>query len=187
MRKENTWLKSLLRYFCETIESPTLQQKETMMPKYEWDKLNNLQIGAYAEYVVKMEFAMYGFEVYSSDVDDHGIDFIARVGGDPFIEVQVKSIRGQSGYVFMRKTKFEIKENIYLAFVHFLEGQHPTLYLIPSIRWQTPDKIFSDRSYEGQKSLPEWGLSISPKNIAELQKFDFEKTVHKILEKTPDR
>lgn len=157
------------------------------MPKYEWAKLNKLQVGAYAEYFVKMEFTMYGFEVYSSDVDDHGIDLIARIGDNPFIEVQVKSTRKQTGYVFMRKTKFEIKENIYLAFVHFIEGQPPKLFLIPSIRWQTPDKIFSDRNYEGKKSKPEWGLSISPKNIAELQKFDFEKTVHKILGKTFDR
>jgi len=152
-----------------------------MMPKYEWKKLNNLQVGAYAEYVVKMEFAMYGFEVYSSDVDDHGIDLIARVGGNSFIEVQVKSIRNQTGYVFMRKTKFEIKENIYLAFVHFIEGQPPKLYLIPSTRWQTPDKIYSDRNYEGKKSQPEWGLSISPKNIAELEKFGFEKTITNII------
>lgn len=152
------------------------------MPKYEWDKLNNLQVGAYAEYVVKMELAMHGFEVYSSDVDDHGMDLIARVGGNSFIEVQVKSIRNQTGYVFMRKTKFELKENIYLAFVHFIEGQPPTLYLIPSIRWQTPDKIFSDRDYEGKKSEPEWGLSISPKNMVEIKKYDFEKTILKIIE-----
>ncbi len=151
------------------------------MPKYEWAKLNKLQVGAYAEYFVKMEFTMYGFEVYSSDVDDHGIDLIARIGDNPFIEVQVKSTRKQTGYVFMRKTKFEIKENIYLAFVHFIEGQPPKLFLIPSIRWQTPDKIFSDRNYEGKKSKPEWGLSISPKNLPELQKFDFGKTILKII------
>lgn len=157
------------------------------MPKYEWDKLNKLQVGAYAEYFVKMEFAMYGFEVYSSDIDDHGMDLIARVRGNSFIEVQVKSIRGQTGYIFMRKTKFEIKDNVYVAFVHFIEGQPPTLYLIPSTRWQTPDKIFSDRNYEGKKSQPEWGLSISPKNIPELQKFNFETTVHKILEKKQGR
>ncbi len=48
------------------------------MPDTNWSKLNKLQLGRYAEYYAKMEFASYGFEVYTSEVDDHGIDFIAK-------------------------------------------------------------------------------------------------------------
>ena len=43
-----------------------------------WDKLNHLQIGKYAEYYVKMVLTQYGFDVYSAEVDDKGIDFIIR-------------------------------------------------------------------------------------------------------------
>lgn len=59
-----------------------------------------------------MELTMYGFEVYSTEVDDRGIDFIARKHGEPFIEIQVKSLR-KYGYIFMQKTKFEIRKNVY--------------------------------------------------------------------------
>ena len=48
------------------------------MPNLNWSKLTGLQLGRYAEYYAKMEFASYGFEVYTSEVDDHGVDFIAK-------------------------------------------------------------------------------------------------------------
>lgn len=42
------------------------------MDRYQWSKLNGLQVGRYAEYFVKMEFTMHGFQVYTSEVDDRG-------------------------------------------------------------------------------------------------------------------
>ena len=38
------------------------------MPNLNWSKLTGLQLGRYAEYYAKMEFASYGFEVYTSEV-----------------------------------------------------------------------------------------------------------------------
>ena len=35
------------------------------MPRFNWAGLNNQQVGRYAEYFVKMEFTMHGFQVYS--------------------------------------------------------------------------------------------------------------------------
>lgn len=75
------------------------------MGRYTWSKLNHLQIGRFAEYFVKMEFALNAFEVFGSEVDDRGIDFIARYEGSGFLEIQVKAIRGFN-YVFMQKDKF---------------------------------------------------------------------------------
>ena len=40
--------------------------------------LTGSKIGKYAEYFVKMEFTQFGFDVYSSEVDDGGIDFVVR-------------------------------------------------------------------------------------------------------------
>ena len=48
------------------------------MPRMKWDKLNQRQLGQYGEYYAKMEFASYGYDVYTSEVDDHGVDFVAR-------------------------------------------------------------------------------------------------------------
>ena len=38
-----------------------------------------------------MEFTSYGFDVYTSEVDDHGIDFIAKGMDGTYYEVQVKN------------------------------------------------------------------------------------------------
>ena len=60
------------------------------MSRFRWAGLNRQQVGRYAEYFVKMEFTMHGFQVYSAEVDDRGIDFVARHEDGTFYEVQVK-------------------------------------------------------------------------------------------------
>ena len=67
--------------------------------RYNWEKLNKLQVGAFSEYFVKMELTMYGFQVYTTEVDDRGIDFVARFENGSFVSIQVKSVR-ENGYVF---------------------------------------------------------------------------------------
>ena len=149
------------------------------MPRYNWKPLNNQQVGSYVEYFVKMELTMYGFEVYTTEVDDRGIDFVARRGRGPFIEVQVKSLR-KYGYVFMQKTRFELREHVYLALALMLEGELPRLYLIPATTWLVPNEVFVDRTYDGLKSKPEWGINISGKNMPAIEQFSFETTIERI-------
>lgn len=76
-----------------------------MNDRYRWSQLNLQQVGTYTEYFVKMELTMYGFQVYTTEVDNHGIDFVARHGRGTFLEIQVKSLRvkrgKRSGYVFV--------------------------------------------------------------------------------------
>ena len=52
------------------------------MERHDWARLNHLQIGRFAEYLVKMEFTLFGFDVYGAEVDDKGIDFVIRPGVD---------------------------------------------------------------------------------------------------------
>ncbi len=139
------------------------------MSRYLWSKLNTQQVGAYFEYFMKMEFTMYGFEVYTAEVDDRGVDFVARKDKGTFLEVQAKSLR-DFGYVFMRKSHFQPKEGLYVALGLLLEGKEPMSFLIPSQRWQTPDAVFVDRDYEspGLKSQPEWGINFSRKSLSVL-------------------
>lgn len=150
------------------------------MERYIWSSLNPQQVGAYAEYFVKVELTMYGFQVYSAEVDDRGIDFVARHGSGPYVEVQVKSLRGM-GYVFMRKTHFALSDNLYLALGLFSDGKQPDLYLIPSCAWETPNALLVSRDdVEGLASEPEWGLNISAKNMAVLESYSFERSVKKL-------
>jgi len=60
-----------------------------------------------------MEFASYGFEVYTSEVDDHEIDFIAKTKSGVFLEIQVKSIRKLS-YVFVQKENGILRAPIHI-------------------------------------------------------------------------
>ncbi len=149
------------------------------MARYQWKSLNTQQAGAFAEYFVKMELAMYGFEVYSTEVDDRGIDFVARHGRGPFIEVQVKSLRDY-GYVFMQKTKFDLRANVYLALALLFENEPPRLFLIPATTWHSPNEVFVDRTYDGLKSKPEWGLNVSRKNMSSLEVFSYERALEEL-------
>ncbi len=153
------------------------------MQKYIWSKLNKQQVGAYTEYFVKMELTMYGFQVYGTEVDDRGIDFVARFDQGSFIEVQVKSLRS-AGYVFMQKEKFVLNEHLYLALGLLFDGQQPCLYLIPSVDWKQGSAIFVSRDYEGLKSKPEWGLNLSKKNMPLLKKYCFKKVVKTMISET---
>jgi hypothetical protein len=143
------------------------------MGRYDWSRLNALQVGRYAEYYVKMEFTLWGFDVYTAEVDDHGIDFVVRKDQATYYDVQVKSIRGLN-YIFMPKDKFELRANMLAAVVLLREGLAPALYLIPALAWSTSDPLLVSRDYVGKKSAPEWGLNLSQRNLALLEAFRFE-------------
>ncbi|MGE7091100.1 DUF4365 domain-containing protein [Lysinibacillus sp. NPDC048646] len=153
------------------------------MPNTDWTKLNSLQVGKYAEYFAKMEFASYRLEVYTTEVDDRGIDFIIKDKNGRFCEIQVKSLRG-TGYVFMQKSKFDItNKNLYLALLIFNVGEMPDVFLIPAQVWEVPNEIFVDRNYDKpeQTSKPEWGINISKKNYSILEIFKFEDSIQDFL------
>ena len=155
-----------------------------------WSKLNRLQLGRYAEYFAKMEFTSYGLEVFTSEVDDRGIDFVVRDKKGAFIEIQVKSNRS-TGYIYALKKTAEgfpafnaDNLNLYMAVIVFREEEDPDLFLIPASAWKEPDALLRDRNYDkpGQKSAPEYGLNLSNKNMPLLKKYYFEKAVEKMLE-----
>lgn len=138
------------------------------MSTFSYRHLNRQQTGTYAEYFAKMHMALHGFQIFTSEVDDRGIDFVARYGRSKYLEVQVKSVRSATSYVFMQKTKFDLHDGMYLALVILLEGEEPDIYFVPSNRWKTPDRLFRSRDYEGLKSKPEWGLNLSKRCLPKL-------------------
>jgi len=147
-----------------------MPNKEIM--RYNWKALNRQQIGAFSEYFVKMELTMLGFQVYSTEVDDRGIDFVVRYENGPFLSIQVKSIR-EKGYVFMQKEKFDLSAGLYLALAILDEGAEPRLFLILSEAWKEPNSLLVDRDYIGKKRNPEWGVNLSKKNMVLLEEYAF--------------
>lgn len=148
--------------------------------KNNWLKLNSHQIGRYAEYLSKMEFTKAGFDVYTSEVDDKGIDFIIRKSENEYYDIQSKSMRfPRTKYIFMQKSKFIPKNNLLLSLTIFEEKQAPIILIIPSLDWINKKHIaLVDRDYKDKKSKPEYGINITKSNIDELKKiYNFDKQI----------
>ena len=144
------------------------------MLNLDWSRgnLTAQKLGTFCEYYAKMALASYGLNVYTAEVDDHGIDFVAE-SKNGFLKFQVKSIRiSTSQYVFMRKDYFDIEDkNLYLLLILLTDGEYPDVYMIPTSAWQQENRVFVYHSYEGKKSKPEYGVNVSKKNMVELEKY----------------
>ena len=101
------------------------------MPKKIWSELTPLQLGKYAEYYAKMEFTSYGYDVYSSEIDDHGVDFVIKNGAGSFYEVQVKSVL-KGRYVYIPKDKITLDDNHLVCLLLFTDAQ--ILKALPLVR-----------------------------------------------------
>lgn len=152
------------------------------MANTKWNKLNRLQLGKYAEYYAKMEFASYGLDVYTSEVDDHGVDFIIKDKKSIFNEIQVKSLRNK-GYTFMQQEKFNLNNKaLYLVLIIFEEDKLPNIYLISTSVWNNEKGMFIIRNFDkGQKSKPEYGINITNSNKQLLEKYKFEYMVEDFM------
>ena len=150
------------------------------MPNTNWSELSHLQLGRYAEYYAKMEFASYEYDVYTSEVDDHGVDFVARNPDDgQYYEIQVKAVRNLD-YVYIRKDKMVLSPARIVYLLLFSNGALPECYVIPSRTWNNPNALFVERNYDkpGQKSAPEWGINLSKKNLPLLESYREEQYFH---------
>lgn len=138
-------------------------------------ELTPQKLGTFCEYYAKMTLASYGFSIYTSEVDDHGIDFIAETN-QGFLKFQVKAVREGTGYVFMKEKYFHSHDgSFYLFLILLKDGQHPQEFLIPASAWRSSNnKLFVHHLYEGKKSEPEFGVNLSKKNMPELEPYRLE-------------
>lgn len=120
---------------------------------------------------------------YSAEVDDRGIDFVLRNDCNNYYDVQVKSVRGFN-YIFFRKDRFDLRENMLAAIAIFHNLKTPELYLIPATAWLNPNPLLASRDYgEGKKSPPEWGVNLSAKNMPLLQGYAFADSLSRLQSK----
>ncbi len=126
------------------------------------------------------EFLRWGLEVYSTEVDERGIDLLVRNNAGNIYDVQVKSSRNLN-YIFFRKETFAPRNNLYASVVLLMDDNPAALFLIPSTVWAQPTDLFVSRDYEGLKSKPEWGLNLSQKNLPLLEPYRFPQKVSLML------
>jgi len=152
-----------------TVETPA-SVPDAPAAQWQWQSLSSAQVGRYGEYIAKLELTRMGLDVYTVEVDDHGIDFVVRSrDGARYADIQVKTIRGLSSYVFMPDDKFPPKDNLYLVLVLLSEGSPPKCCLLPRSAWGEghPDYLVH-HDYIGRKSKPECGVNISARAVEEL-------------------
>lgn len=145
-------------------------------------ELTSQKLGTFGEYYAKMALTSYGMNVYTSEVDDHGIDFVAETR-ERFLKFQVKTIRKGTGYVCMLKEHFNIEDDSLFVLLLYLEdGEHPVIYVIPTAAWKNEmNGVFVYRSYEGKKSKPEYGINTSQKNMSQLEIYKLERMIDMIV------
>ena len=141
-------------------------------------ELTPQRLGTFCEYYAKMTLASYGLRIYTAEVDDHGIDFVAETKGG-FLKFQVKAVRGTSGYVFMRREHFDVSDGSLCLFLLVLEdGEHPREYVIPAGAWAgAKGGPLVYHSYEGKKSAPEFGVNLSRRNLEALERYRLERMI----------
>ena len=138
------------------------------MPKTQWSSLNPLQLGKFAEYYAKMEYISYGYDVYASEVDDHGVDFVAKDRDGRFLEIQVKSTL-KTNYAFISADKLALDESRQVCYLRFQDGEFPKVYVIPAVVWLNPPDggPFVARPYE-------YGINWSKKNLQVMEQYKAE-------------
>lgn len=86
--------------------------------------------GRRQEYAVIAELLCLNFDVYSTLVDDQGIDCVIRLDGHRYLDVQIKarSDKAQQWYLFAAMT-IEPRDNFF--FVFYIE-KNDTFWVLPS-------------------------------------------------------
>ena len=76
------------------------------MANQAWSELSSLQLGRVAERYAIIEFMSRGYDVFTPEVDDHGVDFIAKSKtSGKLYEIQVKAIRKCSFIIWKRTSE----------------------------------------------------------------------------------
>lgn len=150
------------------------------MPCMNWEavsKESRQKLGTYGEYFAKMELASYGLDIYTSEVDDRGIDFVC-LKGKQLLKIQVKSVQSTTGYVFVKQRYFDIcDDTLFLFLLLFYQGRLPEPYLIPASAWQEENAMLKYHPYEE----PEYGINLSKKNMPLLEKYRLDNMLTQIL------
>lgn len=136
------------------------------MKERDWKALSPHQLGRYSEYYAKMEFAAFGCDVYTSEVDDHGIDFVAKHKGK-FYEIQVKSVRNLN-YIFIKAEKMPPVENGLVCCLLYGDSREPDVYIIPAEVWKSGVAPFVCHV---DYKTPEYGINLSKKNLPMLEQY----------------
>ena len=145
-----------------------------------WSGLHHIVLGQIAECYAKIQFLQRGFEVYSTEADNVGFDFVAIDKKKNVYKIQVKACRNDN-YQFVKEHNFYKNENYYVFYIRFIDGANPDMYLVPAAAWDDNNNAFVYHSYDDKKSEAEYGINYSKTNKDLFNKYSVDKTFQDII------
>lgn len=154
---------------------------ETLPERHQWTRLNHLQLGRYAEHIATMRFIEAGLEVYTTEVDDRGIDHLVRYAPGRCLEIQVKAVRNRNVTFVLKKhlgsTPEEVEQRLRsgycMAFFLFEDGYEPDFFLIPGYAWLSPNALLQDNAAGDRTYGPNFQLNPTTRARAILDRYRF--------------
>ena len=147
--------------------------------RYAWSRLNRQQKGTYGEYVAKMEFVMYGYLVFSAEIDDRGVNFVVRNEAGSHFDIQVKTITGWN-YTYIYESKFS--EDLWICPVVLTEGNQPTLYIFSGRDWNPDESGLLQRHHYRKSKEAEYGIHATKTRAPAMERFAFDRSVERLRE-----
>ena len=123
---------------------------------------------------------MYGYLVFSAEIDDRGVDFVVRNDAGRHFDVQVKTVTCWK-YTYITESKFS--ESLWICLVVLAEGVHPTLYLFSGRDWDLDTSGLLRRNHFPNAKEAEYGIHIAKKRVSVMKQFAFDQSVEKLREK----
>lgn len=148
-----------------------------------WSQLRPLsKLDQLAENIMKTAFLLSeNHHVIQSYLNHKGAHFkvINRVGESEF-DILCRQINiEKTNYAFVSKSELErdLRDDLWIGLVLFVDGQKPTKYLFPSTVWNEPNQLFTDSAVKN----PEYGINLNAQTMKEfVEKYSFEKVINTI-------
>ncbi len=121
---------------------------------------------------------MYGLLVFSSEVDDRGIDFVARNDAGCHFDVQVKTVTGHN-YTYVTESKF--RDSLWVCLVVLEEGQAPRTYLFSGKDWAGDTEGLLKRQHFPNAKEPEFGIHLTKSREPILEKYRLDHVIGRLL------
>ncbi|MEM6736882.1 MAG: hypothetical protein AAF620_12530 [Bacteroidota bacterium] len=123
-------------------------------------------------------------EVFASESESRGVDFIIKTQSGKYHELYLQPINLEKdrSVKIQKEDLGELKDNLWIALVLFMKEMEPVLHLIPSKILETPDDyIFIDNEQgERFKQLSNWEIKVFTKAIPELSKYSLSNMLSKL-------
>lgn len=149
--------------------------------KNNWTDFTTGQLEKYASHFVKMNFIAANCEIFENEAGSRGVDFVVKNEKGQYVDVYLSTVNiEKTNYAYIPKYYWnkELRENLFVALVLFMNGREPIFYLIPSIVWRSPNNLFTD-SADYSRNKPAWGINIAKNTIPELAKYEFWEKMNK--------